>query len=55
MAIDIDMCHAVGADVDTNWYGNMLSNDKVHPSESGAKALFAQVLLDLPEIMINSL
>lgn len=51
----IDMCHAVGADVDTNWYGNMLSNDKVHPSESGAKALFAQVLLDLPEIMINNL
>lgn len=51
----IDMCHAVGADVDTNWYGNMLSNDKIHPSENGARALFAQVLLDLPEIMINNL
>lgn len=51
----IDMCHAVGADVDTNWYGNMLSSDKVHPSESGAKALFAQVLLDLPEVMIENL
>lgn len=51
----IDMCHAVGADVDVNWYGDMLSSDKVHPSESGAKALFAQVLLDLPEIMLDNL
>ena len=51
----IDMCHAVGADVDVNWYGNMLSNDKIHPSENGARALFAQVLLDLPEVMIDNL
>lgn len=51
----IDMCHAVGADVDVNWYGNMLSNDKIHPLENGARALFAQVLLDLPEIMISNL
>lgn len=51
----IDMCHAVGADVNVNWYGDMLSSDKVHPSESGAKALFAQVLLDLPEVMLDNL
>lgn len=51
----IDMCHAVGADVDVNWYGNMLSNDKIHPSENGARALFVQVLLDLPEVMIDNL
>lgn len=51
----IDMCHAVGADVNVNWYGDMLSGDNVHPSESGAKALFAQVLLDLPEIMLDNL
>ena len=51
----IDMCHAVGADVNVNWYGDMLSSDKVHPSESGAKALFAQVLLDLPEVMVDNL
>ena len=51
----IDMCHAVGADVTTNWYGDMLSSDRIHPSESGAKALFAQVLLDLPEVMIDNL
>ena len=51
----IDMCHAVGADLDVNWYGGMLSNDKIHPLENGARALFAQVLLDLPEVMINNL
>ena len=51
----VDMCHAVGADVDVNWYGDMLSPDKIHPSESGAKALFAQVLLDLPEVMLDNL
>ncbi|MDO5411934.1 MAG: hypothetical protein Q4G31_00480 [bacterium] len=51
----IDMCHAVGADVNVNWYGDMLSSDKIHPSESGAKALFAQVLLDLPEVMLDNL
>lgn len=51
----IDMCHAVGADLDVNWYDGMLSNDKIHPSENGARALFAQVLLDLPEVMINNL
>lgn len=51
----IDMCHAVGADVNVNWYGDMLSSDKIHPSESGAKALFTQVLLDLPEVMLDNL
>lgn len=51
----IDMCHAVGADVDVNWYGDMLSSDKIHPAESGAKALFGQVLLDLPEVMLDML
>lgn len=51
----IDMCHAVGADLDANWYGGMLSNDKIHSSENGARALFAQVLLDLPEVTIDNL
>lgn len=49
----IDLCHAVGADDDNNWLGGMLSGDKVHPSEDGAKALFGRVLIDLPEIMIE--
>ena len=28
----------------------MLSSDKVHPSEDGAKALYQKILTDLPEI-----
>lgn len=51
----IDMAKAVGSDVYTNWYDGMLSADKVHPSEKGAKALFSQVLLDFPQIMVDNL
>ena len=47
------MCHAVGADVNVNWYGDMLSSDKIHPSEDGARALFAQVIQDFPEVMVE--
>ena len=49
----IDMCHAVGADVNVNWFGTMLSSDNIHPSEDGARALFAQVIQDFPEIMVD--
>lgn len=51
----IDMAKAVGSDVNNNWYNGMLSADNVHPTEKGAKALFAQVLLDLPQIMVDNL
>lgn len=47
----IDFAKAVGAGSSGAWYAGMLSSDGVHPSESGAKALFARVLIDLPEIM----
>lgn len=50
----IDLCHAVGADETTSWLGTMLSQYGVHPSVAGAKALFAQVLADFPEITIES-
>lgn len=46
----IDYAKAVGAQADGTWYAGMLSSDNVHPSESGAKALFTQLLIDLPEI-----
>lgn len=49
----IDFAKAVGANSSGVWYSGMLSNDGVHPTEYGAKALFAQVLIDLPEIMID--
>ena len=49
----IDFAKAVGANSNGEWYSGMLSSDGIHPTETGAKALFAQVLIDLPEIMVN--
>lgn len=49
----IDFAKAVGANSSGVWYSGMLSSDNVHPTEQGARALFARVLLDLPEIMID--
>ena len=49
----IDFAKAVGASASGVWFSGMLSSDNVHPSETGAKALFAQVLIDLPEIMVG--
>ena len=46
----IDFAKAVGANSSGVWYTGMLSSDGVHPSELGAKALYNQVLVDLPEI-----
>ena len=34
----------------TQWYEGMLSDDEVHPSELGAKALANRFILDVPEI-----
>ena len=50
----IDFAAAVGAEsAGSTWYSGMLSSDNIHPSESGAKALFARALVDFPEIMID--
>lgn len=47
----IDFASAVGAnEAGSGWKNGMLSADRVHPAAAGAKALAAQVLLDLPEI-----
>lgn len=48
----IDFAKAVGANENGVWYSGMLSGDNVHPSEYGAKALYTQLLADLPEIML---
>jgi hypothetical protein len=49
----IDFAKAVGAQSNGTWYAGMLSTDNVHPTEEGARALFAQFLADFPEIMLN--
>lgn len=50
----IDFSRAVGGDeVGSSWYDGMIESgdQKVHPSGEGAKALYAQFLVDFPEIM----
>ena len=49
----IDFAKAVGADENGVWYSGMLSSDNVHPSVTGAKALYSQVLVDLPEVAVS--
>ena len=49
----IDFAKAVGANSSGVWYSGMLSGDNVHPTATGAKALYTQVLIDLPEITIH--
>lgn len=49
----IDFSLAVGASSSGTWYSGMLSSDNVHPTEKGAKALFARFLVDFPEIMVT--
>ncbi len=48
----IDANLAVGASADgATWYTGYLSDDGVHPTESGAMALAMRYLVDVPEIM----
>ncbi len=49
----IDFAKAVGASSDGTWYSDMLSEDGIHPTDSGAKALFGRAVADLPELMIS--
>ena len=48
----IDFAQSVDAEeIGATWYTGCLSNDNVHPTIAGAKALASQVLVDFPEIM----
>ncbi|MBQ7293616.1 MAG: SGNH/GDSL hydrolase family protein [Clostridia bacterium] len=50
----IDFAAAVnGEELGSSWTRGMISGDNVHPSPSGAKALYEQVIKDFPEIMGN--
>ena len=50
----VDFAKAVGAEQKGSlWYTGMLDSDKVHPSETGARALYMQVIADFPEIMVT--
>ncbi len=48
----IDFARGVGAtEVGSPWYPGMLHTDNVHPTATGAMALYAQFITDFPEIM----
>lgn len=49
----IDFAKAVGAKSDGTWYSGMLSQDGVHPTDAGAKALYMAVVSRFPQIMLN--
>ncbi len=46
----IDFAEAVGADAAGNWKAGMLSDDGVHPTQLGAKALAMRAMVDFAEI-----
>lgn len=49
----VDFAKAVNAEtVGSSWYDGMLASDGVHPTESGARTLYNQILVDFPEIML---
>ena len=48
----IDFAKCVGAELENaTWYTGCLSSDNVHPTQTGAKLLYAQLLHDVPEII----
>lgn len=47
----IDFARAVNASSSGVWNNGTLSGDGVHPTVNGARALYAEFLLDFPEIM----
>ena len=51
----IDFDKAVGANASSSWIAGMLSSDNIHPSATGARALYHAALLSVPEISYNSL
>jgi len=46
----VDFEKAVGADSGAGWYEGMIAPDDVHPAQTGAEALAARFIADVPEI-----
>ena len=49
----IDFAKAVNASASGVWYSGMLSDDNVHPTEKGAKALFFTAMTDFPQLSLS--
>lgn len=50
----IDFAKAVGSDVSSSWYAGMLSDDNVHPTPSGAMALYNRAIADFPQLCVDN-
>lgn len=50
----IDFAKAVGASSNGTWYSGMLSSDNVHPTATGALALYYRAIADAPEITFTN-
>ena len=50
----IDFAAAVGANGDGTWKTGMLSGDNIHPTATGAKALYHRAIADCPEITFSN-
>ena len=46
----VDVCEALGADLNTSWYDGLLSTDNVHPSEKGSIVIAQRIIADVPEL-----
>ena len=49
----IDAASAVGASASGVWYDGMLSSDGVHPNKTGAIAIAQEMILTVPELLLN--
>lgn len=49
----IDGASAVGASASGVWYDGMLSSDGVHPNKTGAIAIAQEMILTVPELLLN--
>lgn len=50
----IDFARAVNSNSDGDWYSGLLSQDGVHPTDDGARVLFARAITDFPDLLINN-
>lgn len=49
----IDFAKAVGATSSGEWFVGMLSDDNVHPSDKGAKALYQEAITAFPQLIMK--
>lgn len=52
----VDVCHAVGADINDTWYDGLRNNtesDKIHPTNLGKKVIADYMIANVPELCVN--